>query len=138
ILAFAEKVTGATPRRTDETELFEIEAEISSSMAVDSTTYDHALPNNLGKRHNLTRAVSVASMTVDITPQDHPDRAGRLRNLGTWLGRRFERTGLMDDLNCIIDVASMAADSIPYDHPDRAGQLNSLGTWLGRRFERTG
>ncbi|EUC39771.1 hypothetical protein COCMIDRAFT_110631 [Bipolaris oryzae ATCC 44560] len=38
-------------------------------------------------------------MAVGATPQDHPDRAGHLNNLGIRLGRRFERTGSMDDLN---------------------------------------
>ncbi|KAK0734270.1 hypothetical protein B0T26DRAFT_808792 [Lasiosphaeria miniovina] len=38
-------------------------------------------------------------MVVDATPQDHPDRAGRLNNLGIWLSIRFDRTGSIDDLN---------------------------------------
>ncbi|KAF2675634.1 hypothetical protein K458DRAFT_381173 [Lentithecium fluviatile CBS 122367] len=38
-------------------------------------------------------------MAVNATPQDHPDRAAYLNNLGNWLGRRFERTESMDDLN---------------------------------------
>jgi hypothetical protein len=48
---------------------------------------------------DLNRAIDVADMAVASTPQDHPDRAGRLSNLGYPLGRRFERTGLIDDLN---------------------------------------
>ncbi|RYP53061.1 hypothetical protein DL770_011005 [Monosporascus sp. CRB-9-2] len=77
-------------------------------------------------------------MAVNATPQDHPDRAGRLNNLGNQLGRRFERTGSMDDLNRAIDVADMAIDATPQDHPDRAAYLNNLGNQLGRRFERAG
>ena len=42
-------------------------------------------------------AVDVADIAVNATPQDHPDRAGRLNSLGNRLSRRFERT--MDDLN---------------------------------------
>ncbi|KAL8364968.1 hypothetical protein RB595_003992 [Gaeumannomyces hyphopodioides] len=91
-----------------------------------------------GSMDDLNRAVEVANMAVDATPQNHPDRAGRLNSLGNQLGRRFGRTGSMDDLNRAVEVANMAVDATPQNHPDRAGRLNSLGNWLGRRFERTG
>ncbi|KAL8366673.1 hypothetical protein RB595_010506 [Gaeumannomyces hyphopodioides] len=52
-----------------------------------------------GSMNDLDRAVDVTTKAVDATPQNHPDRAGRLNNLGNWLGRRFERTGSMDDLD---------------------------------------
>jgi hypothetical protein len=52
-----------------------------------------------------------ASVAVDTTPQDHPDRAGRLNNLRNLLGRRFEMTGSMDDLNRPPAVARMAEAS---------------------------
>ncbi|KAL7918917.1 CHAT domain-containing protein [Trichoderma austrokoningii] len=61
-----------------------------------------------------------------------------LSNLGSMLGRRFERTGSMDDLNRAVSVASDAVDATPHDHPHRAACLNNLGNRLGRRFERTG
>ncbi|KJZ70857.1 hypothetical protein HIM_09771 [Hirsutella minnesotensis 3608] len=77
-------------------------------------------------------------MAVDATPQDHPDRPGRLSNLGNRHGSRFERTGSMDDLDRAVDFSSMALEATPQDHPDRAGRLSNLGVWLGRRFERTG
>ncbi|KAL7917666.1 CHAT domain-containing protein [Trichoderma austrokoningii] len=91
-----------------------------------------------GSMEDLDRAISVASDALDATPLDHPDRAGRLNNLGNWLGSRFERTGCMDDLNRAVSVASDAVDATPLDHPDRAGCLNNLGNRLGMRFERTG
>ena len=40
----------------------------------------------------------MARLAVDSTPEDHPNRAGRLNNLGNKLGRRYERTGEMNDL----------------------------------------
>ncbi|KAL8367940.1 hypothetical protein RB599_003723 [Gaeumannomyces hyphopodioides] len=58
--------------------------------------------------------------------------------LGSLLGRRFDRTGSMDDLNRAVEVTDMAVDATPQDHPDRAAILNNLGGWLGRRFDRTG
>jgi methyl coenzyme M reductase subunit C-like uncharacterized protein (methanogenesis marker protein 7) len=61
-----------------------------------------------------------------------------LSNLGAMLGRRFERTGSMDDLNRAVEVTNMAVDATPQDHPDRAACLNNLGSRLGTRFKRTG
>ena len=87
---------------------------------------------------DLNRAVEVTGMAVDVTPQDHPDRAVSLNNLGSWLGSRFELTGSMDDLNRAIEVTGMAVDVTPQDHPERAGHLSNLGGWLGSRFKRTG
>ena len=48
---------------------------------------------------DLNCAVDVASSTVDAMPQDHPDQASWLSNLGNWLSMQFERTGSMDDRN---------------------------------------
>ncbi|RYP43130.1 hypothetical protein DL770_011836 [Monosporascus sp. CRB-9-2] len=103
------------------------------------------LPAMLGRRFertgsmdDLNRAVDVADMAVDATPQDHPDRASMFNNLGNLLGRRFERTGSIDDLNRAVDVADMAVNATPQDHPDRAAIFNNLGNLLSSRFERTG
>ncbi|KAF2174672.1 hypothetical protein K469DRAFT_756644 [Zopfia rhizophila CBS 207.26] len=134
-----------------------------ADMAVNATPQDHpdqaAVLNNLGNwlgmlntlgnrlrtrfertglMEDLNRAVDVADMAVNATPQDHPDRATILNNLGNRLGMRFERTGSMEDLNRAVDVADMAVNVTPRDHPDRAARLNNLGISLGRRFERTG
>ncbi|RYP62375.1 hypothetical protein DL770_009601 [Monosporascus sp. CRB-9-2] len=79
-----------------------------------------------------------AEMAVSATPEDHPNRAGRLNNLGIMLCRRFERTSSMADLNRAVDIASMAVEATPQDHPDRAAVLKNLGNCFGRRFERTG
>ncbi|KAL8310419.1 hypothetical protein RB597_010314 [Gaeumannomyces tritici] len=99
----------------------------------------------LGMRFQLTesmddinRAVKVADMAVDATPQNHPDRASRLSNLGNWLGMRFQLTESMDDINRAVEVAGRAVDATPQNHPDRAGRLNNLGNLLSSRFERTG
>jgi hypothetical protein len=47
---------------------------------------------------DLEEAILVARQAVDVTPKDHPDLAGRLNNLGNKLGRRYKRTGKMEDL----------------------------------------
>jgi hypothetical protein len=36
-----------------------------------------------------------------------------LNNLGNWLGGRFKRTRLMDNLNCAVDAADIAVNATP-------------------------
>jgi Reverse transcriptase (RNA-dependent DNA polymerase) len=48
---------------------------------------------------NLNHAVEASNEAVKATPSDHPDRASQLSNLGILLGRRFEQTGAINDLN---------------------------------------
>jgi tetratricopeptide (TPR) repeat protein len=91
-----------------------------------------------GEMGDLREAISVARQAVESTPDDHPNRAACLNNLGVMLGTRYERTGEMGDLEEAISVAREAVESTLDDHPDRAGKLSSLGNKLGRRYERTG
>ncbi|RYP34795.1 hypothetical protein DL768_011034 [Monosporascus sp. mg162] len=87
---------------------------------------------------NLEETIGMAREAVDATPQDHPDRAALLNNLGIRLGNRYSRTGSMADLEEAIGVAREAVDTTPQDHPDRASRLNNLGNRLGDRYSRTG
>ncbi|KAB5581191.1 CHAT domain-containing protein [Coniochaeta sp. 2T2.1] len=87
---------------------------------------------------DLEEAITVARQAVASTPDDHPDRAGRLNNLGNKLESRYERTGAMADVEEAITVARQAVSSTPDDHPGRAGRLNNLGNKLQSRYERTG
>src|ERR1700712_4722881 len=82
---------------------------------------------------DLEEAIQVARQAVASTPEDHSDLAGRLNNLGNWLGSRYKRTGDMTDLEEAIQVARQAVASTPEDDSDLAGCLNNLGNWLGRR-----
>ncbi|KLU92421.1 hypothetical protein MAPG_11367 [Magnaporthiopsis poae ATCC 64411] len=91
-----------------------------------------------GSISDLNRAVEVTGEAMDATPQNHPDRAMYLNNLGNLLGSRFERTGSMGDLNRAVEVTGMAMDATPQNHPNRIICLNNLGNWLGTRFDRTG
>ncbi|MCJ1456670.1 hypothetical protein MMC28_007033 [Mycoblastus sanguinarius] len=47
---------------------------------------------------DLNRAVEVAKTVVAVIQPDHPDRAHHFNNLGTVLYRRFEQTGIMDEV----------------------------------------
>ncbi|KAF7174243.1 hypothetical protein CNMCM6106_008368 [Aspergillus hiratsukae] len=87
---------------------------------------------------DLEDSIRVAREAVNATPEDHPDRASCLNNLGLVLGERYSRTGEMADLEESIRGAQEAVNATPEDHPDRAGRLNNLGNGLGARYSRTG
>ncbi|KAK2037004.1 TPR domain-containing protein, partial [Colletotrichum somersetense] len=87
---------------------------------------------------DLEEAITLAREAMEATPEDHPDRAGRLNSLGVQLGDRFSRTGATADLEEAITIAREAVKATPEDHPDRAGRLDNLGSRLGDRFSRTG
>jgi hypothetical protein len=63
-------------------------------------------------------------VAVDATAYNHPERATRLRNLGINLGRRYETTGLIKDLNQTIDATSNALDVFYHDRLDHADCLS--------------
>jgi hypothetical protein len=71
-------------------------------------------------------------------PWEDPNLASMLSNLSVMLGLRFERTGVMEDLNRAVGVADKAVKATPLDHPNRAALLNNLGNRVGMRFQRTG
>jgi tetratricopeptide (TPR) repeat protein len=92
----------------------------------------------MGRIEDLEEAIRTARRAVAVTPDDHPDLAGRLNNLGNDLENRFERTGRIEDLEEAIRTARRAVAVTSDDHPDLAGRLNNLGSKFGSRFKRTG
>ncbi|KUL81295.1 hypothetical protein ZTR_09390 [Talaromyces verruculosus] len=86
----------------------------------------------------LEEAIQVTRQAVEATPDDHPDRAGQLNNLGSHLGDRYSRTGAMADLEEAIEVTRQAVETTPDDNPDRAMYSNNLGIRLSDRYSRTG
>ncbi|CRG85866.1 hypothetical protein PISL3812_02870 [Talaromyces islandicus] len=75
-------------------------------------------------------------MSVRTAASDH--LGFRLSNLGLQLGRRYERTGNLEDLKEAIERVRESIETTPSDHPDRGWRLSNLGLQLGRRYERTG
>ncbi|KAI9764064.1 MAG: hypothetical protein M1840_008868 [Geoglossum simile] len=69
-------------------------------------------------------------------PEDHPDLAGRLNNLGNKLESRCECMGKMKDLEEAIRVVRQAVNITPKDHPDLTAWLNNLRTKLNSRYKR--
>ena len=60
-----------------------------------------------------------------------------LDGLGNQLGRRYERTGKMEDLEDAINRVREAVAATSNNHPDRAGRLNNLGNKLESRTGKT-
>jgi hypothetical protein len=54
---------------------------------------------------DLEEAIDTARQAVQSTLPDHPNLAGCLNSLGSWLRSRFERSGEMKDLEEAIDTA---------------------------------
>jgi CHAT domain len=86
----------------------------------------------------LDQAIDLLRRTVAATRPDHPNRAGRLSNLGGALQIRFGGTGVPADLDEAIDSARKAAAATPPDDPNRAAILSNLNSALRAHFGRTG
>src|SRR5580692_1373843 len=96
------------------------------------------LTQRSGDRNLLSATTDLWLRILTATPADHPDRAGRLSNLGAALLTRFERTGGTADLDAAITDFRDAVQATPADHPRRPAFLSNLGNALLTRFERTG
>ena len=75
---------------------------------------------------DLEEAIRVSRQAVKVTPEDHPDLAACLNNLGNKLESRYKRTGKMEDLEEAIRVSRQAVEVTPEDHPDLAAWLNNF------------
>jgi hypothetical protein len=51
---------------------------------------------------DLEIAIQRIQEALDITPADHPDRAGHIYSLGFGYRDRYKRTGVMTDLEITI------------------------------------
>jgi hypothetical protein len=102
-------------------------------------TYIEIRYGQTGLMDDLDYSINILRTVVDdATRRRLPDRAGPLNNLSIALGRRFDRTDSIDDLDNAIKFASMAVDATLPGSPNRAGNLSNYGVWLSRRFERFG
>ncbi|MFE3160830.1 CHAT domain-containing protein [Streptomyces sp. NPDC059221] len=86
----------------------------------------------------LDEAVTVARKAVDATPDDHPDRARNLSNLGGALQARFGRVGDRADLDEAIGHFRAATEATPGSHSEHGKYQSNLGGALQARFDRVG
>ncbi|PMD63284.1 uncharacterized protein K444DRAFT_661309 [Hyaloscypha bicolor E] len=84
-----------------------------------------------------TAAVQVARQLVETTPDDHPNRAARIRSLALQLGERFGKTAVRADIDEAVYLSRESIDRIVDKH-DRAKHLDTLGTHLSQRYLQTG
>ncbi|RPA90774.1 hypothetical protein L873DRAFT_1820490 [Choiromyces venosus 120613-1] len=54
--------------------------------------------NRIGDLEDLQKAIRYGKEAVAATPQDHPNRAGSRRNLGTMFSMMFDRIRDLGDL----------------------------------------
>ncbi|TCO49794.1 CHAT domain-containing protein [Actinocrispum wychmicini] len=83
------------------------------------------------------------SRILQSIPDDHPYRAIALVRFGAALKGRFDRTGVLDELDQAVDVTRQAVDvsrraehTAPPDEPVQAMALSNLVGMLMARFER--
>ncbi len=86
----------------------------------------------------LDDGVQALRNAVAATPGDHPDRAGRLNNLGVALHALYEVNSQAETLAEAAQVIREAIAATPADHTDLASRLNNLGTMLCAMAERSG
>lgn len=86
---------------------------------------------------DLDNAIQYAEMATCL-PCDHSTLALRLTNLGSFIGHRFERKGLKEDLNRALELFRRVIALQPHDPLGLARSFTGLGTYLGMKFERSG
>jgi hypothetical protein len=57
----------------------------------------------MGSTEDRDRVIDASEQAVESTPVDHPNRPGYLNSLDCALRSRYDRTGLMEDLDRAID-----------------------------------
>jgi CHAT domain-containing protein/tetratricopeptide (TPR) repeat protein len=91
-----------------------------------------------GETTHLDSAIDLFREAVAAVPAGHPDRAGRLSDLGAALQVRLGQGGTVGDLGEAVDVAREAVAAVPAGHPDRGDMLSNLGAALQVRLGRGG
>ncbi|MGW4995105.1 CHAT domain-containing protein [Streptomyces mirabilis] len=86
----------------------------------------------------LSAAVDLCRRIADAIPTDDPKRLAHLHNLGAALRSRFQRSGMLADLDDAVAAGRAAVEATPTDHPRQAAMLSGLGNALRDRFEQVG
>lgn len=86
----------------------------------------------------LEEAITIARDVVKATPEDHPARAERLKNLANRLGDRYSSTGAISDLEEAMNIDWEAIKAKTNDFTDQAGVSKELENRLGNRYPRIG
>ncbi|KAJ6575653.1 CHAT domain-containing protein [Mycena vulgaris] len=86
----------------------------------------------------LEATLRSAQKAVLLTPEEHPDRPGRLQGLAVSFIDRYRRLGDLEDLEAALKAGQEAVSLTPQGHPDRAERLQNLAGSLTDRYQRLG
>jgi tetratricopeptide (TPR) repeat protein len=87
---------------------------------------------------DLEAALQKLQQAVDLTPEGHPNRAGRLQDLAVSFIDQYMRLGELKDLEAALQKCQQAVDLTPEGHPERAERLPHLAVSLTARYHRLG
>lgn len=89
------------------------------------------------QKPHLEEGIEIAKHVVDLTPQNHRERATYLCLLGNLLRFRYAKTGMADDIQQAIAGFTEASGLVLADDRRRPNLLHGLGACFGSKYERT-
>ncbi|CAE6491319.1 unnamed protein product [Rhizoctonia solani] len=92
----------------------------------------------LNELEDLEKTTGYDSRALALTPEDHPDMARRLSNLGVDYGYRYRHLGQLEYLEQSIEHRSRALALTPKGHPDMPVRLADLAMSYNDRYRRLG
>ncbi|KAL2812794.1 CHAT domain-containing protein [Aspergillus cavernicola] len=98
--------------------------------------YQAASIPQLKALEDLNMAIQRLQEALDLTPDNHPDRASQLQNLGLGHYSRYQRSVAQEDLDMAIQRFQEALDLTQHAHPDRASRLEHLGLGYHAKYQR--
>jgi hypothetical protein len=82
----------------------------------------------------IDKSISILEQALNLTPDEHPKRAGCLYNLGNFYSHRFKCTKDFADIEKGISAHVQAVDIFPEGHTDKPTFLSNLSTAFTYRF----
>ncbi|KAL6228869.1 hypothetical protein BDW75DRAFT_246245 [Aspergillus navahoensis] len=92
----------------------------------------------MAEPQGLEHAISGIQEAMQTTPNDHPDLARLLYNLGNLRYDKYHRTGKTENIEGAIKNIKRAVEITPEDHPDLPSGLSNLAVMLSDRYGGTG
>ncbi|KAJ7760908.1 hypothetical protein DFH07DRAFT_771696 [Mycena maculata] len=87
---------------------------------------------------DLESALQKFQEAVDLTPEDHLNRASQLHSLAASFIDRYWRLGDLQDLEAALQKHKDDIDLTPVDHTERANRLHGLAMSYGTWYQRLG
>ncbi|KAJ7153995.1 CHAT domain-containing protein [Mycena crocata] len=91
-----------------------------------------------GTLQDLEYALDALQLSVNLTPEGHPERTDRLNDFAGAMAYRYRRFGQLNDLEAALPTQQQVLELTPAGHPDKASRLQSLGVLLTDRYRRFG